>query len=443
MAQPSVQGSFVWQELMTGDTAAAGSFYPKVLGWRSQNSPHSNAYTMFAAASGPIAGMMRLSDELRQKGVPPHWLPYIGADDVDAAVAAAERLGAKVQHAPSDIENNVGRFAVLTDPQGAAFGIYRPGQGSAGPPRGTPAPGQYSWHELATTDAEAAFEFYSKLFGWQGMQRMDMGAAGTYLIFGRDGAQRGGIYKLSRAGGPHWLSYIEVASADAAAAAAREAGAKVVNGPMDVPGGRIVQLTDPAGALFAVHSSAKPAAQPSPEKKPAQAAGSEGSARPAAPKPPKRAEAELPRAGSASSGRGDGTKVTSAPASPAGGQSRPGGGAPAGATARPPSSASTARPPAKGSARPAAAKKAAAKKAPAKKAPAKRAAAKKAPRAKAARKKSGAARAASKRGSSARRAAKKKSAARRPAKSARRAGTRKAAGRSSAKSARRGRRARR
>src|SRR5215469_8968157 len=50
MAQPSVQGSFVWQELMPGDTAVAGSFYPKVLGWRSQSSPHSSAYTMFAAA---------------------------------------------------------------------------------------------------------------------------------------------------------------------------------------------------------------------------------------------------------------------------------------------------------------------------------------------------------------------------------------------------------
>jgi predicted enzyme related to lactoylglutathione lyase len=386
---------------------------------------------MFATGSGPIAGMMRLSDELRQKGVPPHWLPYIGADDVDATVASAERFGAKVQHAPSDIENNVGRFAVLTDPQGAAFGVYRPGQAGSGAPRGTPAPGQYSWHELATSDAEAAFEFYSTLFGWQAMQRMDMGAAGTYLIFGRDGQQRGGMYKLTRAAGPHWLSYVEVASADAAATAAREAGAKVLNGPMDVPGGRIVQLTDPAGALFAVHSSAKAAAHPSPEKKPDAGAG------PAAPKPAKRAEAETPRPSSPPSGRGDGSKVTSAPSAA---QTRPSatGGAPAGASARPPSTASSAAP---------AAKKAPAKKAAAKKAAKKKAAkkaAKKSGRAKAAGKKSAGRRAASKRGGRARSAAKKKSStARRPAKSARRAGGRKAARKSSAKSARRGRRGRR
>lgn len=432
MAQPSVQGSFVWQELMTGDTAVAGSFYPKVLGWRSQSSPHSSAYTMFAAASGPVAGMMHLTDELRHKGVPPHWMPYVGADDVDATVASAERLGAKVQHAPSDIENNVGRFAVLTDPQGAAFGIYRPGQAAAGQSRGTPAAGQYSWHELATTDAEAAFEFYSKLFGWHAMQRMDMGAAGTYLIFGRDGVQRGGMYKLSRAAGPHWLSYIEVASADAAAAAAREAGAKVVNGPMDVPGGRIAQLTDPAGALFAVHSTVKVAAQPSPEKKPAQAGASEA-AKPSAPKPAKHAEAETPRASSVPSGRGDGSKVTSAPTSVSGAQSRSGsGGAPAGASARPPSAASTAAP---------AAKKAPAKKAAAKKKAApKKAAPKKAGRRKAAGKKSAGRRTASARTRS---AGRKKSAARRPAKSARRAGARRAGRKSAAKSARRGRKTRR
>src|SRR5580704_2358408 len=113
MAQPSVQGSFVWQELLTADTAAAGSFYPKVLGWRTQSSPHNSSYTMFAAGAGPIAGMMRLPDDARQMGARPHWLPYIGADDVDATVASAEKLGAKVLHAASDIENNVGRFAVL------------------------------------------------------------------------------------------------------------------------------------------------------------------------------------------------------------------------------------------------------------------------------------------------------------------------------------------
>ena len=123
--------------------------------------------------------------------------------------------------------------------------------------------------ELATSNHEAAFDFYSKLFGWQVLHRMDMGPQGIYLIFGADGVQRGGMYKLNqeRSSRPYWLPYAEVASADAAATAATAAGGKVIVGPMDVPGGgRIAQVIDPSGAMFAVHSmpAAKPAAPPKP-----------------------------------------------------------------------------------------------------------------------------------------------------------------------------------
>src|ERR1700691_2037721 len=83
----------------------------------------------------------------------------------------------------------------------------------------TPPLGSFAWMELATSNYEAAFDFYSKLFGWQALHRMDMGPQGVYLIFGADGAQRGGIYKLNqeRSSRPYWLAYAEVASADAAA----------------------------------------------------------------------------------------------------------------------------------------------------------------------------------------------------------------------------------
>ena len=52
MAQPSIQGRFVWQELMTEDTAAAAAFYPKVIGWQASPSPHDAAYTFFGPAAG-------------------------------------------------------------------------------------------------------------------------------------------------------------------------------------------------------------------------------------------------------------------------------------------------------------------------------------------------------------------------------------------------------
>lgn len=258
MAQPSVHGRFIWQELMTDDPAMAAEFYSKVIGWRTRTSAVDAAYTELLADGRPVGGMMRLSHEAHEHGARAHWLPYVGVSDVDATVSLAERLGAKVLRASTDIES-VGRFAVLADPQGAAFAIFASqGTMSTGD---KPSLGEASWQELASSDYETAFEFYRQLFGWEVLSRMDMGPAGTYMIFGSDGVQRGGMYKLSaQMSAPYWLSYISVPSADKVAAAAKAAGGRVINGPMDVPGGgRIAQMFDPGGVLFAVHSAASAA----------------------------------------------------------------------------------------------------------------------------------------------------------------------------------------
>jgi len=280
MAQGGIHGKFIWQELTTEDPASAVSFYSKVVGWHAHpNASHSN-YTEFGIGSTHSAGMMRLGDDSRAAGVRSHWLAYVGVTDVDSSVASAQQLGAKVLHAAQDIEH-VGRFATLADPQGGAFAVFKPmGQGGVAPASATVPPGSFAWLELATSDYEAAFAFYSKLFGWQAIHRMDMGPQGVYLIFGADGVQRGGIYKMhqDRAAKPYWLPYAEVASADAAAAAATAAGGRIIVGPMDVPGGRMVQLLDPSGAMFAVHSAAAKAAAP--PSKPAQPAAAPNPQRP-------------------------------------------------------------------------------------------------------------------------------------------------------------------
>ena len=75
---------------------------------------------------------------------------------------------------------------------GATFGIYTPAQSGPQPAVGQ---GQFVWHELTTSDVEAALGFYRALFGWGEMHRMDMGAQGPYVIFGSDGTQRGGVYR--------------------------------------------------------------------------------------------------------------------------------------------------------------------------------------------------------------------------------------------------------
>src|SRR5665213_737821 len=125
MAQPSVQGRFLWQAHLAEDAAAIIPFYAKVLGWTAQPWPADNKTTIFAAHSGPVAGMSPMTAERHAAGARSQWLPFIGADDVDAMVASAEKLGAQVRAAAADVDQ-VGRYAVLTDPQGAPFALYKP-----------------------------------------------------------------------------------------------------------------------------------------------------------------------------------------------------------------------------------------------------------------------------------------------------------------------------
>jgi len=275
MSNAEIRGRFVWHELMTTDPQAAGAFYSKVLPWKTQPSGMPD-YTLWVAGKTQTGGLMAQPESARQAGAPPSWLVYIGTPDVDATAAAAERLGGRVLKAPADIPS-VGRFAVLSDPQGATFAVFTPGA----QPAGGPPPTGFSWHELGTSDQQGAVAFYSELFGWSAGPAHDMGPAGTYQLIEHGGAQVGGVYKLMDASkAPHWLTYIQVASVDRAAAAAKAAGGRVTQGPMEVPGGsRIAQVVDPQGGAFAVHEPAKQAAAANPP-----AEKSNASAKPAAAK---------------------------------------------------------------------------------------------------------------------------------------------------------------
>jgi predicted enzyme related to lactoylglutathione lyase len=124
-------------------------------------------------------------------------------------------------------------------------------------PEQDPAPRGFSWHELATTDPERAWDFYSALFGWEKRDAMDMGPLGTYQMFGRDRFTYGGVYRKpdDMPAPPNWLPYALVDSADAAVERAQKLGGQVLNPPMEVPGGdRVAVIMDPQGAAFAVHS---------------------------------------------------------------------------------------------------------------------------------------------------------------------------------------------
>jgi predicted enzyme related to lactoylglutathione lyase len=119
--------------------------------------------------------------------------------------------------------------------------------------------GEFCWNELMTSDYAAAFNFYSQLFGWKVIDDMDMGPMGTYRIFGLGERQMGGMMTIPK-GAPMptcWMYYAEVSDLDAAMNRAIQDGATVLNGPMDVPGGRMAQMMDPQGGAFALHQAAK------------------------------------------------------------------------------------------------------------------------------------------------------------------------------------------
>ena len=110
-------GSACWSELHTTDTAGAKRFYTSLFGWMTKDSPD---YIELANGGQPIGGIM----EKRAVDAPPFWLTYFAVDDCDASAAKAKSLGGQVHVEPTDIPN-VGRFAVVMDPQGAAFAVIK------------------------------------------------------------------------------------------------------------------------------------------------------------------------------------------------------------------------------------------------------------------------------------------------------------------------------
>ena len=254
------QSAFVWYELMTSDVAAAKVFYGAVVGWNTRDMPMpAMTYTVLEAGEIGIGGIMKLPREACDAGAKPCWVSYIHAADVDGAAAKVQRLGGSMHHVPTDIPD-VGRFAMVADPQGAAFYLFRPGQ-PAKPDTPVPpnAQGHVGWRELHTTDWPKAFDFYNAMFGWQKGNSVDMGPMGTYQLFTINGADAGGMMNSSVAV-PRcfWLYYFNVGDIDAAAGRIAAGGGKIMHGPHEVPGGGwIVQATDPQGASFALVGSRK------------------------------------------------------------------------------------------------------------------------------------------------------------------------------------------
>ena len=255
MADSDVLGRPLWYELMTNDVKAAEKFYTTVVGWTVtpfEGSPQ--PYDIWNRAGGvPVGGVMKIPEGMN---FPPHWGMHVGVPKLEDAISKIERLGGSALSPIIEVPN-VGRMRTMKDPQGVTFSIYEP----VSPPQqaeAKPEIGDTSWHELYTTDANAALKFYSDLFGWRETQAMDMGPMGKYHIIARKWDIGGVMNKPPEMAQvpPHWGFYFRVDDVNKGAERVKANGGKVLNGPMEVPGGsHIVNCMDPQGAAFSLHQA--------------------------------------------------------------------------------------------------------------------------------------------------------------------------------------------
>lgn len=248
-------GKFVWFEHYSSDSARAARFYEALFGWRTESMPMGGqSYSMIMNGNNGIGGYGKSA-----AGTPNGWMAYLSVDNVDASFAAAQSAGAKGLMPPTDF-GSVGRGAVLADPTGAVFSIWKSADGDRPDPAKT-APGEWVWNELWTSDPSRALAFYEGTFGFS-HDTMDMAQGGTYNILKKDGVSRGGIARsVNPAAASMWLPYVEVSDCDGSANKAVSNGGQLLSAPADIPGvGRFAIVADPLGTAIAMLRSNERAA---------------------------------------------------------------------------------------------------------------------------------------------------------------------------------------
>lgn len=121
---PTGPGTFCWYELTTRAGEKSIAFYAALFGWTTQEWPmEAGIYTLFLNGGEAVAGLMSMAGP-EWEGVPNHWMPYLAVSDVDERFAAVTALGGAECVPPTDLPE-VGRFAVVNDPAGGVFSLFR------------------------------------------------------------------------------------------------------------------------------------------------------------------------------------------------------------------------------------------------------------------------------------------------------------------------------
>jgi predicted enzyme related to lactoylglutathione lyase len=251
-------GTPSWSELATTDDTGALSFYGALFGWEDEaNEIGPDWFYHMQKVQGQYAcSIYRQGEEERSQNVPPHWNVYFTVANVEETMAEIARNGGSVVFGPMDVFE-AGRMAMCQDPQGAHFAIWQPKMHIGATI--IQEPGATFWHELLTTNRDAAIDFYVAALG---VEQGTVMQPNQYAMLKAGGTEVAGVMQITPDMGefpPHWTVYFGVDNADEAVAKAQSLGATVYVPGTDIvpfegqpPIGRFAALGDPQGAAFSV-----------------------------------------------------------------------------------------------------------------------------------------------------------------------------------------------
>jgi predicted enzyme related to lactoylglutathione lyase len=245
-------GKVIWADLVTPDLAIVEPFYTGVFGWtfKAPNDADAN-YALAFSGGRPVAGLLRrpMPTGARKQ---PVWVSFIATNDFDASRRSALAHGATLLNGPTYVAGH-GRQMILSDPEGALFGIMASSSGD--PPDYLAEPGEWIWSSLLASDAGRDAAFYQEVFGYEvfelpGEDNLE------HLILSDDDFARASVHTLpmdDHHRHPHWIYFVRVLDTAQAAASAEALGGRVlVPAHKDRQGNLVAVVADPTGAPIGV-----------------------------------------------------------------------------------------------------------------------------------------------------------------------------------------------
>lgn len=228
------EGVPCWVDAQLPDVEAGKRFYGELFGWTFQEQRYGGA--VWALKEGePVAALAHKTDGR----MPTVWTVYFATPDIEGLADRVWAAGGQVVTAPMPV-GDLGTSALVTDPDGAVFGLWEPDAHRGFGVRHEP--GTFVWAELYARDTEGANTFYGGLFHdalFGPDARPDFGRAPVSDVFPAEMP-------------PHFVVHFGVEDCEAVLGTVNRLGGRVQAPPFETSYGKVAVVTDNQGASFAV-----------------------------------------------------------------------------------------------------------------------------------------------------------------------------------------------